>query len=97
MIDLLILPPSGRDESRVGGEPSLYLQQRIISLLDGFVRSDAVLKMTTSNSGLMGILRDEFNYERPGTCPPPFVKSFMTADELGSKGLRGELEERKGR
>ena len=77
-------------------ERSIYLQQRIVSLTDGFVRSDALLKMTTSNSGLIRILRDEYNYERPGTCPP-FVKSFMNADEVGSKGLRGELEERKGR
>ena len=78
-------------------ERSIYLQQRIVSLTDGFVRSDALLKMTTSNSGLIRILRDEFNYERPGTSPPPFVESFMTADELGSKGLRGELDDRKGR
>ena len=78
-------------------ERSIYLQQRIVSLTDGFVRSDALLKMTTSNGGLIRILRDEFNYERPGTSPPPFVESFMTADELGSKGLRGELENRKGR
>ena len=79
-------------------ERSIYLQQRVVSLTDGFVRSDALLKMTASKSGLVGILLDEYNYERPpGTCPPPFVKSFMNADEVGSKGLRGKLEERKGR
>ena len=79
-------------------ERSLYLQQRVISVIDGFVRSDALLKMTNANSNggggraLTRILRDEYGYERPDTCPP-FVRSFMGADELGSKGLRGELEE----
>ena len=73
---------------------SLYLQQRIISLLDGFVRSDALLKMTTSNSDLIRILRDEYEYERPEICPT-FVKCFTTADEMGSKELREELEDRK--
>ena len=73
-------------------ERSLYLQQRVISVLDGFVRSDALLKMTNSGGGdRTRILRDEFGYERPETCPP-FVKSFMGADEMGSRGLRVELE-----
>ena len=74
----------------------MYLQQRIVSLLDGFVRSDAVLKMTTSNGDLIRILRDEFYYERPETCPP-FVKSVIAADEVGSKSLRRELEVKKSR
>ena len=75
---------------------SLYLQQRIRSLLDGFVRSDAVLKMTTSKRDLSRILREEYSYERPQTCPL-FVQSFMAADEVGSKELREELEDRKSR
>merc|ERR1712037_16087 len=75
---------------------SLYLQQRIISLLDGFVRSDALLKMTTSNSDLIRILRDEYEYERPEICPT-FVKCFTTADKMGSKELREELEDGKSR
>jgi acyl-CoA thioesterase FadM len=73
-------------------DKSFYVQQRIISLLDGFVRSDALLKMTSGSgkTGIIQTMKDEFKFERPDKCPD-FVKSFIASDEQGSKSIKEEL------
>ncbi len=70
-------------------EKSFYLQQRLISTADGFVRSDALVKMTARRNNPRCVLEEKYGHSF-GECPP-FVAQYIKADETGSKSLGDEL------